>query len=103
MKDRNEAITEMRVDGGVTVNNFMVQFQADISGIDVIRPVNLETTALGAAYLAGLGAGLWTREQLAGKWAIEKTFKPVMDRASLARHLQQWQKGVQRAKNWTSD
>ena len=103
VKDRNEAITEMRVDGGATVNNFMVQFQADISGIDVIRPVNLETTALGAAYLAGLGAGLWTRAQLAGKWAIEKTFEPVMDRASLARHLQQWQKGVQRAKNWTSD
>ena len=103
VKDRNEAITELRVDGGATANNFMVQFQADISGIDVIRPANLETTALGAAYLAGLGAGLWTMEQLSGKWAIGKTFKPVMDRASLLKHLRQWQKGVQRAKHWTGD
>ena len=99
-KDRNSRITGLRVDGGATANNFMVQFQADISGIDVVRPAYLETTALGAACLAGLAVGLWTQEQLSGKWAVERTFVAAMGRETASQHLHNWQRAVERARGW---
>lgn len=100
MKECSDRITELRIDGGAAANDFMVQFQSDISRIDVIRPSNMETTALGAAYLAGLGTGLWKQAQLSGKWMIEKRFTPAMDQQTVARHLDDWARAVERSKNW---
>ena len=99
-KDRNEKLSELRIDGGATANNFMVQFQSDISGIDIIRPKNLETTALGAACLAGLGVGLWSRDHLSELWQVEKKFTPTMDSQAGNTHIDNWQRAVERAKGW---
>jgi glycerol kinase len=99
-RDREEKLGELRVDGGATANNFMVQFQSDISGIDIIRPENLETTALGAACLAGLGVGLWSRERLSEQWQVEKKFSPAMDSQAVSAHIDNWRRAVERAKSW---
>lgn len=103
IKDRGTPLNQLRVDGGATANNFMVQFQSNISSIDVDRPTNLETTALGAAYLAGLGIGLWQMEELQSKWKIDKTFRPNMSREEAEKHTSNWLKAVERSKNWASD
>lgn len=79
-----------------------MQFQADISGIEVIRPQNLETTALGAAYLAGLGTGLWKMEELKTKWSIDKTFSPEMESNAVEDLTRNWHRAVDRAKGWAS-
>ena len=100
-KDTSEAITQLRVDGGATANDLLVQFQADISGLEVIRPVNLETTALGAAYLAGLAVGVWNIGSLKQKWQVDQTFIQELDEDQIKQLKSQWQKGVARAKNWT--
>ncbi|MGZ4969426.1 MAG: FGGY family carbohydrate kinase [Methylobacter sp.] len=93
-------IAQLRIDGGAAVNNRLAQFQADISAVDVVRPANLETTALGVAYLAGIATGLWTIDELNRKWRIDRTFQqkmPPQEVTSLKRH---WLKAVERAKNW---
>ncbi len=100
IKDRGTPLNQLRVDGGATANNFMVQFQSDISSIKVDRPTNLETTALGAAYLAGLGVGLWQIEELQTKWKIDKTFKPNMSKEEAEKYNANWLKAVERSKNW---
>lgn len=100
IKDRGTPLNQLRVDGGATSNNFMVQFQSDISNIEVDRPTNLETTALGAAYLAGLGVGIWQIEDLQSKWKIDKSFKPSMSKEDADKHNALWLKAVDRAKNW---
>jgi glycerol kinase len=102
-KDRGTPIQQLRVDGGATANNFMVQFQSDISCIEVDRPTNLETTALGAAYLAGLGVDIWKIEQLQSKWKIDRTFKPTMSEEDAKSHNSLWLKAVERSKNWISE
>jgi glycerol kinase len=99
-KDTGNKITELRVDGGAVANNLLVQFQADISGIDVIRPTNLETTALGAAYLAGIGCGLWNEKMLNKKWHKDRTFVPAMAKAVVNKHLKLWNKAVSRTLSW---
>ena len=99
-KDRNEKLGELRVDGGAAANNFMVQFQSDISGMEVVRSENLETTALGAACLAGLGVGLWSREHLSELWQVEGKFTPAMDSQAVSTHVDNWQRAVERAKGW---
>lgn len=99
-KDTGKKITELRVDGGAVANNLLVQFQADISGIEVIRPTNLETTALGAAYLAGIGCGLWTEKMLNKKWHKDRTFVPDMVKEEVNKHLKLWNKAVSRTLNW---
>jgi len=99
-KDTGSKITELRVDGGAVANNLLVQFQSDISGIDVIRPTNLETTALGAAYLAGIGCGLWKENMISKKWHKDKTFVPVMPKGIIKKHLKFWNKAVSRTINW---
>ena len=99
-KDTGNKITELRVDGGAVANSLLVQFQADISGIDVIRPTNLETTALGAAYLAGIGCGLWTKKMIDKKWHKDKTFVPAMSDGKVEKHLKFWNKAVSRTLNW---
>jgi glycerol kinase len=82
------------------VNNLLVQFQADISAIEVIRPANLETTALGAAYLAGIAAGLWTISELNEKWRLDRSFHGTLQPQEIESLKQQWLKAVARAKNW---
>ena len=99
-KDTGNKITELRVDGGAVANSLLVQFQADISGIDVIRPTNLETTALGAAYLAGIGCGLWTQKMIDKKWHKDKTYVPAMSDGKVEKHLKFWNKAVSRTLNW---
>ncbi|MCB0495967.1 MAG: glycerol kinase GlpK [Cyclobacteriaceae bacterium] len=102
-KDKGKALTQLRIDGGATANDFMVQFQSDISQIEVVRPTNLETTALGAAYLAGLGSGVWTLNELKTKWQQDRSFSPVLQASEAEERTKQWLKGVERSKNWVED
>ena len=90
---------ELRVDGGATRNDFLCQFQADILGIPVVRPVVTETTALGAAYLAGLAVGFWKNEkEIASQWQQEKRFEPQMKKSEQARLYEGWKEAVARAR-----
>ena len=98
--DSGELIPELRVDGGAAANNLMVQFQSDISGIDLVRSTNVETTALGAAYLAGLAVGLWKIEDLQKTWKVEQVFKPQVKKEDTEKLKARWYKAVERTKNW---
>ena len=89
------AVTELRVDGGACVNNLLMQFQADLLGIPVVRPQVTETTALGAAYLAGLATGVWhSREELSAQWRVERRFLPTMARERADELMAQWGRAV---------
>ena len=95
------ATRRLRVDGGAARNDFLCQFQADILDIPVVRPVVIETTALGAAYLAGVGAGLWrSLDALAARATVERTFEPAMDATTRARRYEGWRRAVERALHW---
>jgi glycerol kinase len=99
--DFGHEITELRVDGGAARNDFLLQFQADILGIPVIRPVNTETTAAGAAYLAGLAVGLWSGvAELEELWRRDRSFEPRMTESDREALLGQWRSAVERAKGW---
>ncbi len=98
--DSSKPVSQLRIDGGAAVNNLLAQFQADISAIEVVRPANLETTALGAAYLAGIAAGLWTIGELNEKWRIDRLFHGTLQQQAVESLKQQWLKAVARAKNW---
>ncbi|MDP2824623.1 MAG: glycerol kinase GlpK [Sulfuritalea sp.] len=88
-------VTELRVDGGACVNNLLMQFQADLLGIPVVRPKVIETTALGAAYLAGLSCGIYASlDELASHWLAERTFHPTMSRERAAELMQRWEHAV---------
>jgi glycerol kinase len=94
-------LTELRVDGGATVNNLLMQFQADLLGINVVRPKITETTALGAAYLAGLATGFWkNQDEIADMWAHDRTFVPTISREEAAMRMQAWLRAVERSKGW---
>ena len=94
-------LTELKVDGGASANNFLMQFQSDITGIDIIRPRTLETTALGAACLAGLAVGLWKDEaELKSSWAVEKTFSPAIDAEKRERLTAGFDRAVERSNGW---
>ena len=100
-KDAGLTLTELRVDGGATANNLLMQFQADILGVPVVRPKVLETTALGAGYLAGLAVGYWKdAADVAANWKVDRVFEPVMDRGRAQQLLTGWNKAVERAKHW---
>jgi glycerol kinase len=100
-RDSGIAIKELRVDGGMVVNELLMQFQADILDVNVVRPRIAETTALGAAYAAGLAVGFWkSREDLIGNWGVEKRWKPDMPQARRAQLYQSWQKAVGRSYDW---
>ena len=99
-KDSGESIAELRVDGGAASNNLMLQFQSDISEIDLLRSTNVETTALGVAYMAGLAVGLWKIEELQEKWHVEKIFKPSINKEETERLKTRWLKAVERTKHW---
>jgi glycerol kinase len=99
--DAGVAIDALRVDGGATANDFLCQFQADVMGTTVLRPAVIETTALGAAYLAGLGVGLWpSQEALAERWKVERAFAPAMDAQRRDALYDGWRRAVARAQNW---
>lgn len=99
--DTGIAPQELRVDGGVAMNNFLMQFQADVLGIPVVRPAVTETTALGAAYLAGLAVGFWkSPQEIAAQWRIERQFDPQMPRSQVYALRRKWQSALERAKNW---
>ena len=100
-KDARITLTELRVDGGATANNLLMQFQADLLGVPVVRPKVLETTALGAGYLAGLAVGYWKdAADVAANWQQDRVFEPGMPRAQVAELEAGWQKAVARAKHW---
>ena len=95
-------LAALRVDGGASVNDLLMQFQADVLGVPVVRPQVTETTALGAAYLAGLATGFWAGpEELRAKRQGDKRFEPRMDPADRAERRGRWQKAVERAKGWS--
>jgi glycerol kinase len=99
--DSGLALPALRVDGGAVVNNFLMQFQADILGVPVQRPSVTETTALGAAYLAGLAVGYWSsQEEIAQQWSIERTFEPRMSVDERETLYNGWQKAVARSLKW---
>ncbi|GMQ26411.1 glycerol kinase GlpK [Algoriphagus sp. oki45] len=103
-KDSGKPTQELRVDGGATANNFLMQFQADILGCEIKRPEIIETTAIGAAFLAGLAVGFWkSREELQDLWQSEKEFHPQMDSAKKEKLVHFWNKAVERAKNWVEE
>jgi glycerol kinase len=100
-KDAGQALAELRVDGGATANDLLMQFQADVLGVPVVRPRILETTALGAAYLAGLTVDLWkSREELARQWTPQRRFEPRMGAAERASRMARWREAVARARGW---
>lgn len=93
----------LRVDGGATANDFLCQFQADILGVPVLRPSVRETTGLGAAYLAGLGVGLWRDAgALAELWRLDRAFEPAMPEAERQRRYAGWRRAVERARAWAA-
>ena len=96
--DSGRDIPAFKVDGGAVKNNLLMQYQADILGTPVVRPRNAETTSLGAAFLAGLGVGIWqSPEEIRKSWKADKIFKPKMSEETRARHLSKWRDAVKRA------
>lgn len=102
--DSGISIQELRVDGGATVNNLLMQFQSDIMNTTVVRPVITETTALGAAYLAGLAVGFWPdMEAIQNQWQVDKKFTATMTEEERKTLTKQWQRSVKVAKAWADD
>ena len=97
-------LSALKVDGGASANNLLMQMQADISGAPVNRPMCVETTAMGAAYLAGLAVGYWSgREDVIKNWAIDRTFEPAISEGERARRCKGWSRAVKRAYGWAKE
>lgn len=102
--DSGVPLTELRVDGGMVANEALMQFQADILGVDVVRPKIVETTALGAAYAAGLAVGFWNNtDELETKWAEDKRWAPKMEDSERQRQMRLWSKAVTRTFDWVDE
>jgi len=102
-KDAGLKLTELRVDGGATANNLLMQIQADLLGVPVVRPKVLETTALGAAYLAGLAVGFWKDAgDIRHNWQVDRVFEPTLSRDRAQAMMAGWAKAVERSKSWAS-
>jgi glycerol kinase len=100
--DAPTKLSELRVDGGAAANNLLLQFQADVLGVPVVRPTVLETTALGAAYLAGLAVGFWRDDaEVSANWKVDRRFEPAMSRDRAEALKAGWDKAVGRAKAWS--
>ena len=100
-EDSARALSELRVDGGASANALLLQMQADVLGVPVVRPKITETTALGAAFLAGLGVGFWRgAEEVAGQWQVDRDFVPGSARAALLERYATWQRAVERSREW---
>jgi len=103
-RDAQRPLVELRVDGGATVNNLLMQFQADLLGVPVVRPRITETTSLGAAYLAGLATGFWSSEaELSARWQVDRSFEPAISRDQAGALMYQWSRAVERARGWSED
>jgi len=99
--DAGISLKELRVDGGASSNNLLMQLQADLLNVPVVRPVSSETTALGAAYLAGLAVGFWkNQKEIAKQWQIDRRFKPAMKAPTRKTLADGWQKALDRSKGW---
>jgi len=99
--DSGVTLTELRVDGGMTANDLLMQMQADVLGVDVVRPVVAETTALGAAYAAGLAVGYWSSpEDIVANWAEDRRWVPQQGQQWRDRELRRWRKAVARSLDW---
>jgi glycerol kinase len=99
--DARLALDELRVDGGAAANDLLCRFQADVLGVPVVRPRATETTVLGAAFLAGLGAGVWSSlDELAGVWQLDRRFEPTMAESTRERLLVGWRAAVARSRDW---
>jgi glycerol kinase len=93
-------LKELRVDGGASVNDLLMQFQCDILGVPVLRPKVTETTALGAAYLAGIGAGALDETAIANRWAVDRRFEPAMATSTRDKLYRDWQRAIERSRKW---
>jgi glycerol kinase len=102
-KDSGLQLKTLRVDGGASANNFLIQFQADMLAVEVSRPEVLETTALGAAYLAGLAVGFWQKSDLINERKSDRSFNPTMTEEHRKKLYKIWQKAVEKTRNWLED
>jgi glycerol kinase len=99
--DSGVELTSLKVDGGMVYNDLLMQFQADVLGVPVIRPTVAETTSLGAAYAAGLATGFWSQvEDLRANWGKDKEWQPAMESTEVEREYKQWKKAVTRTFDW---
>ncbi|MFB0935353.1 MAG: FGGY-family carbohydrate kinase, partial [Propionivibrio sp.] len=99
--DSGITLKALKVDGGAVANNFLMQFQSDILGVPVDRPLVTETTAMGAAFLAGLAVGFWKdKAEIAAKWNVDRTFNPDMEPAARETRYKGWKKAVERSRAW---
>jgi glycerol kinase len=102
--DSGIELTALKVDGGATVNNFLMQLQADVLGVPVVRPIVHETTALGAAYAAGLATGLWSNlDELRVNWGMDRTFEPRWSEEKREAAYAGWKKAVERSRDWVEE
>jgi len=99
-EDSGLKLASLKVDGGASANNILMQFQADILGSEVERPEVIESTALGAAYLAGIQSGLWKKEDILANRKVQKRFSPAMDEGTRSKLYKGWLKAVERTKGW---
>jgi glycerol kinase len=100
-QDSGLQLSEMRVDGGASRNDLLMQIQADVLGIPVVRPKVTETTALGAAYLAGLAVGYWNGiEQIRDQWQVDRRFEPRLSADERGRKIADWKRAVERSRQW---
>ena len=100
MQQSGMRIQNLRVDGGAVANDFLCQFQSDILGVQVLRPTVTDTTGLGAAYLAGVGVGLWKAEELSGRWKLERRFTPMLAPTARDDAYAGWRRAVERSRAW---
>ena len=99
--DTRAEVKELRIDGGAAANDFLCQFQANLLGLNVTRPQILETTAMGAAFLAGLAVGVWQdKAQIRNLWQEEKKFTPQISKGDAASLMEDWGRAVERSKSW---
>jgi glycerol kinase len=100
-KDAGVELKSLKVDGGAVKNNYLMQLQADILGVEVVRPTVGETTALGAAYAAGLATDFWkSLDSLRANWGVDRVFKPQWDEARREEGYTGWRRAVERARGW---
>ncbi|MEO0404972.1 MAG: FGGY-family carbohydrate kinase, partial [Bacteroidota bacterium] len=99
-QDARTEMSELYVDGGATANNWLMQFQSDITGVKVNRPTNLESTAMGVAYMAGMELGWWDAEKLSQLKEMDRVFEPNMDEQNRSSFISKWNKAVKRTMNW---
>ena len=99
--DSNIQLRELRVDGGASRNNLLMQMQADFLGVPVVRPQTTETTALGVAFMAGLAVGLWQGEdELSAMWKVDRRFEPMLSEEKRDHKLRRWRTAVERSRSW---